>query len=90
MNNKEARTAIHKTERIMLNLRITEVIKKKESLQQKVLEVGSKLERKLETRLYEVMKQICIHKETSAFEKSREVQKKKFQNLLKSSQTDTR
>ena len=81
IDNEEARRLIHKTQKALLNIRISETQQKQKYIADNLTNVENELKSILPEQLFEEYKTRNDEKEKRAFTKSTETQKKKFQIL---------
>ena len=81
MQNAEARKIVEKAEKALLNVRISEVVKKGKILKYRENKAIEELKNKVPNGTVETLKKINEGRQKAECEKSSERQKKKFQNL---------
>ena len=82
INGKEARKIIKQAEKALLNVRISEVVRKNKLLDQKKDEAIKTLREKLPVGIQKKIEEINEERQNKELEKSRERQKKKYRSLL--------
>ena len=81
MQNAEARKIVVKAEKALLNLRISEVVKKNTVLRYREEKAIEDLKREIPNEVVETLKKINEGRQKTECRKSSERQKRKFQNL---------
>ena len=82
IDNAQARILINKTQKVMLNIRISETIEKQKYLNYEFVKVENELKNALPTDLFNLVKINNMERGKRVFENSATIQKKKFQNLI--------
>ena len=81
MKSNEARKIIVKAEKALLNVRISEVIRKKDTLERKKRRVSEELKRRIPTEIHTKLIEINERRQYKELKKSSERQKKKCKRL---------
>ena len=74
----EVREILHKAEKAILNVHITIIIKKKESIKKQIQDIRSRIQGTVEQNEYETIIKLNAKAEGKEFNRSRDRQKKKF------------
>ena len=81
VDNEQARHLLRKTERALLNIRITDTIQKQKQINNECLNVENELKGRLPNTVFNTLKARNCERAKKAFEKSSESQKNKFRIL---------
>ena len=81
IDNAQARILINKTQKTMLNIRISETIQKQKHLNYEFVKIENELKNILPPNLLNQIKTNNIERGKRAYENSTNIQKKKFLNL---------
>ena len=81
VDNEQARHLLRKTERVLLNIRITDTIQKQKQINNECLNVENELKGRLPNTVFNTLKARNCERAKKAFEKSSESQKNKFRIL---------
>ena len=81
IDNERARHLIQKTQRALLNIRITETIQKQKQIAYECSKVENELKTQLPKPIFDTLRERNSEREKIAFAKSTEIQKNKFKIL---------